>query len=160
RVERRTYDDIIPAVEAMRQLVILGDPGAGKTTTLWQIAGNYLERAKADPSQPLPVFLRFGEMSAAQTLEAKIRGQLGTLGAHYEALLAEKRLALLLDGLNELPADNRAEIVKQVKALVERCQKDDLVAVITCRELDYVSPLDMGIPERLVITPLDPLRIR
>jgi formylglycine-generating enzyme required for sulfatase activity len=35
-----------------------------------------------------------------------------------------------------------------------------LLVAVTCRELDYTGNLDLGLPCRLVITPLDPLRVR
>ncbi|MGF1504733.1 MAG: TIR domain-containing protein, partial [Anaerolineae bacterium] len=157
--EEREFDDILPAVEAMLQLVILGDPGSGKTTTLWRIAADTAERAKADPSAPLPVFVRMGEMGQYATLEAAIRDELGALAEHYDALVEEGRLALLLDGLNELPKENRTENAQAARALEQRAQEAGTVAVVTCRELDYTGPLDLGIDDRVTVEPLDPVRI-
>ena len=158
--EQREYDDILPAIEQMRQLVILGDPGSGKTTTLWRIAADYARRAEADASAPLPVFVRLGALRSDQTPEAQVRASLGELGEHYDALLAEKRLAFLLDGLNELPAENRSEQVGRIRTLVQRCQRDELAVAVTCRELDYTSAIDLNIPQQVRITPLDAFRIR
>jgi len=159
-IEQREYGDILPAIEQMRQLVILGDPGSGKTTTLWRIAADYAKRAKANPSAPLPVIVNLGALRPNQTPDAQLRANLGELGAHYDALLAEGRLVLLLDGLNELPAENRAAQVGHIKDLVARCRRDDLAAAVTCRELDYTDALNLDIEQQVRITPLDPLRIR
>jgi GTPase SAR1 family protein len=157
--EQREYDDILPAVEDMRQLVVLGDPGSGKTTTLWRIAVEYAEQARDNPTKPLPVFVRLGEIKPDQTLDGYIIGLLGELGPYYHTLLEEKRLVLLLDGLNELPTQNRAELAGQVRELVQRCQQAGMTAAVTCRELDYVAALNVDIPQQVRITPLDPPRI-
>src|SRR5262249_39670167 len=70
-------------------------------------------------------------------------------------LLAEERAALLLDGLNELPAGQREAKYPPVQQLIEQHPK--LMAVVSCRELDYT--VDLGF-DRINITPLDPPRIR
>lgn len=62
---------------------------------------------------------------------------------------------LLLDGLNELPAGQRDIKYPQVRRLIE--QHPALLAVVSCRELDYTD--DLGF-HRINITPLDPIRIR
>ncbi len=159
-VVQREYEDILPAVEQLRQMVILGDPGCGKTTTLWRIAAEYAGRAKIDETAPLPVFVRLGALRPDETLISQIQATLGELGEHDEALLAEKRLVVLLDGLNELPAENRSEHVRQVRTLVQHCQQNNLLVAVTCRELDYSGELDLNIPRQVRITPLDPPRIR
>ncbi|NLF78994.1 MAG: SUMF1/EgtB/PvdO family nonheme iron enzyme [Chloroflexi bacterium] len=159
-LRKEPYTDILDAVEDLRQLVVLGDPGCGKTTTLWRIAADYAKRAEKDEAAPLPVFVRLGQLKPEQSLEALILEQLGDLGPHYHTLLGEKRLALLLDGLNELPAQNRSAKAREVKVLVERCQRDGMVTVVTCRELDFVGDLRLDMPQHVTIEPLDPVRIR
>lgn len=158
--EQRDYSDILEAVQGMRQLVVLGDPGSGKTTTLWRIAVDCATRARSDPTAPLPVFARLGELHPTQTVEQHLLAQLGDLAPFYPDLWREKRIALLLDGLNELPVAARMQHAVQVRSLVKRCQDTNLLVALTCRELDYVGDLDMNIPRRVVITPLDPTRIR
>jgi len=157
--EAKSYDDILQAVKDLRRLVVLGDPGAGKTTTLWAIAAHAARRAETDPAAPLPVFVRLSELSTTQTLDERVRTQLGDLTAHYEALMSQKRLLFLLDGLNEMPFKGRKDKVRQTKELVERCRQLDLTAIVSCRELDYTESLDVGLTEKIVITPLDPVRI-
>lgn len=158
--EPKHYEaDIVPAVEEMRRLVILGDPGAGKTTTLWKILSDYALKAKDDPRAPLPVLVQMGAWRAGDW-PATIASQLGPLAAHYPDLLNEKRLVFLLDGLNELPAEGRDAHLEELRKWLEHCQSADLVVAVTCRELDYTGPLDLNLPGRVTITPLDPIRIR
>ena len=72
-----------------------------------------------------------------------------------DVLLKEKRAALLLDGLNELPTGQRADKYPQVQRFIQ--QHPQLLAVVSCRALDYT--LDLGF-DLIKITSLDPLRIR
>jgi formylglycine-generating enzyme required for sulfatase activity len=157
--EPKRYEaDLIPAVEEMRQLVILGEPGAGKTTTLWKILSDRALKAKDEPHAPLPVLVRLGAWDE-KDWAATVAGALGPLGAHYAALLNERRLIFLLDGLNELPAAGRDAHLAELRALLQHCQRHDLVVAVTCRELDYTGALDLNLPGRVTIMPLDPIRV-
>ncbi|HIK27767.1 MAG: hypothetical protein N3E45_08055 [Oscillatoriaceae bacterium SKW80] len=50
-----------------RALLILGKPGAGKTTTLLTLARELIERAQQDICHPIPVVLNLSSWSLAQT---------------------------------------------------------------------------------------------
>lgn len=154
----RKYDDISQAVEDIRQLVILGEPGSGKTTLLWKIASVYAVQAKDTPAAPIPVFIRLGELTGERNITQLINVQLGRLASSYSELLAKKRLIFLLDGLNEIPINQRDKALKQINALVRRCMENDIMITITSRQLDYhASPID--IPNTVLIAPMDTLRI-
>jgi len=159
--ESREYNDIIQAIREIKRAVLLGEPGAGKTTTLWRLAKDLFDTAMADPKAPIPVLVRLGKWTSAdEPLIAFIRHELGELGAHLDKLIADKRVVLLLDGLNEIPlAQRKAGKDEQVKAFIETAYKanPNLIGVISCRERDYT--LDLGF-DRIEVAPLDPLRIR
>ncbi len=160
RVEmlREDFEDVIDAVQKVRRLVVLGEPGAGKTTTLWKLAADMIEAARHDiETAPLPILLRLGALDPAVSVREQLQAQLGDLS--LDELVEQKRLAFLIDALNELPAENRAEKVREVKEWVKHAQAHDLIAVVTCRELDYRDELDLSIPEQVRIAPLDPVRI-
>ena len=64
-VKRESSDEPLPPGKSMleifreigmgRSLLVLGAPGAGKTTMLLQLARGLLERARADGAEPIPV---------------------------------------------------------------------------------------------------------
>ena len=159
--EQREYTDIIQAIREIKRAVLLGEPGAGKTTTLWRLAKDLFDTAMADPKAPIPVLVRLGKWTSAdEPLASFIGRELGELGIHLDKLVTDKRVVLLLDGLNEIPlAQRKAGKDEQVKAFIDAAYtaNPDLIGVISCRERDYT--LDLAF-DRIEVAPLDPLRIR
>ncbi|MCZ7569323.1 MAG: NACHT domain-containing protein [Ardenticatenaceae bacterium] len=154
--ETREYTDIIRAIEELRRVVLLGEPGAGKTTTLRKLEMDRIERARRDPAAPIPLFVPLGRWTRPeQSLPAFTAAQMGALGDFLDSLLAQQRAVLLLDGLDQIPPAHREAKARQGKALFK--DHPALISVVSCREQDYT--LDLGF-DRLVIVPLDPARIR
>ncbi len=154
--ETRRFENAVEEIRLIRRAVLLGEPGGGKTTTIWKLASELVADAIHDPKAPIPLLIRLGRWTdAEQGLPEFIASQLGELGAHLDELLAARRAALLLDGLNELPTGQRGQKYPLVQDFIERHPR--LLAVVSCRELDYT--VDLGF-DRINITPLDPLRIR
>ena len=159
-----------PFVDAVKELhriqresgraVLLGEPGGGKTTILWKLADDLVTTARNNPAAPIPLLIRLGFWDEAeQSLPEFIAAQLGDLGAYLDVLLGEKRAALLLDGLNELPVAQRAVKYPLVRQFIEARPK--LLAVVSCRKEDYApnDDFDLGC-DRINILPLDAMRIR
>jgi formylglycine-generating enzyme required for sulfatase activity len=157
RSESRPYEDIAQAFGQVRRVVLLGEPGAGKTTTLWKLARDALEAALADEAAPIPLLVSLGKWTETdEKLRPFLERQLGELGAHLAALLDSGRAILLLDGLNEMPTAERAAKAAQVKAFLLAQRK--LAAMVSCRELDYTGALSLAL-DTVSIRPLDPARI-
>ena len=154
--ETRHFENALDELLQIRRAVVLGEPGAGKSSTLWTLASHLVDQAAQDEQQPIPFLIRLGNWTRAeQTLPDFIAGELGGLGPFAQRLLQDQRAALLLDGLNELPVDQRGNKFAQVAALLQAHANS--IAILTCRERDYT--VDLGL-DRVVITPLEPLRIR
>lgn len=111
----QTFDSLRDAYAQARcdgRILLLGEPGAGKTTTLLAFARDATAARLSDPSQPLPIFARIAgwdsrsETSLYHWLAQMYEG----LEANALQKLHERGNALvLLDGLDELgrrrPAD-------------------------------------------------------
>jgi predicted NACHT family NTPase len=158
-----TYADVLDAYRDLeqrrsRRLVVLGEPGAGKSFSLERIAIEYAERALNDQEAPIPLLVGLGLwINPDEHIQTFVEAQLGELGKYFDSLRDGRRALLLLDGLNEIPAGQRKRKAEEVQRLVE----DERLAgiVVTCREKDFA--LDFQLPfDSLTLQPLKPAQIR
>ena len=114
----RTFgvSDLLDKISA---IAIIGDPGAGKTNLLRRLC---LDNAYAD-SRLLPIFVSIRDLvSTGETVvECALRqigcyGNTETPGYVYDAALAQGRILLCADGIDELgidePKEARAAVVR------------------------------------------------
>ncbi|MBD2054798.1 NACHT domain-containing NTPase [Oculatella sp. FACHB-28] len=126
--------DGLEAVQQQKQLMILGRPGAGKTTFLKRLAilcnqGTFL-------AGQVPMFVTLKEF--AETIN---QPALLNFIAHYFApklpmdevdrLLYQGRALVLLDGLDEVPEKDHDRILRDIREFTERYEASYIV--ITCR---------------------------
>nr|MBN1228772.1 NACHT domain-containing protein [Anaerolineae bacterium] len=107
-----------------RALLILGGPGAGKTTMMLRLAKMLVARAETDPEEPVPVLFNlssWGEQRLplgrwlADELSEKYQIP-RRIGAQW---LDNGQLLLLLDGLDELPAGYQGDCVRAINTFRE-----------------------------------------
>ena len=145
------------------RLVLLGEPGSGKTYTLGRIILELARRCEQDASAALPVFVPLGqwirpEKDAVAGLRAYVGRQLGELADCYEPLREDKRLALLLDGLNEIPGGQRREKSAAIWALTRDAAFP--LVVVSCRIRDFEARDTRLELDTLTIEPLTPIKVR
>lgn len=156
-------DDLLAAFAKYQRLVLLGEPGTGKTFSLWRIAAEQARKTLLNPTEPLPVIIPLNRWTdAEQSLASFVLEQMGSLASHFTQLCQAGRVLPLLDALNELPFDQRAHKLPQVRAFVNQVTHLNQPAfrrlLLTCRQRDYVDALEQDL-DRLTIEPLDPPRI-
>jgi len=122
-------------------LLLLGGPGAGKTTALLGLARELLERARADRSAPVPVVLNLASAAAdtgslATWLVDELVTKYGLPRRRARRWLEDGALVLLLDGLDEVAAPLRRAVVERLNA----CRSEQPTGmVVACREAAYAG---------------------
>ncbi|MFO0589063.1 MAG: hypothetical protein U0441_16045 [Polyangiaceae bacterium] len=132
----------------LQALLVLGEPGAGKTITLLELAEDLLDRAEEDPRQPMPVVLNLSSWAAQrQPIEEWAVEQ---LHAHYliarsdgRAWIRDKQLAYLFDGLDEVKEPGAREACVSALNRFRRDHGASPIAV-TCRLTEYEALEETG----------------
>ena len=106
------------------KLVILGATGAGKTTTLLELARVLISRAQKDASLPVPVLFELGSWKAesgaiADWLIAQLQFKYRISPAVGQKWLAEQKLLPLLDGLDEVETHRQNICIQAINQFVE-----------------------------------------
>jgi predicted NACHT family NTPase len=130
RVTPKSYRDLRKAIDKHGHLILIGEPGVGKTTTLWRLMLDYSQRAERNSQCPLPVLLSLGRYRRQTEPLEFVRGELllaskgekaiypahRRLAAHLEEYLEDGRLILLFDALNEMSQRDYAASVGTLEA--------------------------------------------
>ncbi|NES74880.1 MULTISPECIES: AAA-like domain-containing protein [unclassified Okeania] len=125
---------------AGRTLLILGEPGSGKTTTLLELARDLINRTEADLTQPIPVVFNLSSWEGKkQAIADWLVIELHTKYQVYQQIgktwIKEQRLLLLLDGLDEVSREKREDCVD---ALNKLCQEYGQTEIVVCSRIrDY-----------------------
>src|SRR6266700_3935946 len=128
------------------ELLILGEPGEGKTTKLLELARDLLKRAQDNPEASIPVVLMLSswatrklplEQWIAEELQAKydIPSQIG------KAWVKANQLLLLLDGLDEVDLNALPACVETINAYYRQARRSLVVCSRTKEFLDQSGRL-------------------
>jgi len=150
--------------EANRLLLIMGEPGSGKTTTLLQLARDLIAEVDEAFTQPIPVILNLSTWTnKQQPLDEWLIEELKSPKYRVpkkdgRKWLTDRRILPLLDGLDEVRAENRAACVEKINQLVEDYGLHGLV--VCCRVNDYTD-LDVRLAfyRAIYLQPLTPEQI-
>jgi len=131
-------------------LLLLGEPGAGKSLLLQELALSLLEKARQDESSPIPVILHL----VSWTEKKEKKGEQYTLDLWlFEELTGDKwgmprkfarqwiedgTILPLLDGLDEVnPLKERVTCAQAINTYGRQEQRGSVALVVSCRKEEY-----------------------
>ncbi len=156
------------AANRTQHLILLGDPGSGKSTFVNYLAlclsgqmlepeAGWLKRLEEqgwEQGARLPVVVTLRDLAQNITGE-KMESTASQIFQHSEDGLKKLELReafpviknalnkggalVLMDGLDEVPPEKREQVNKMVTAFMERCHQDTRY-IVTCRILSYTDP--------------------
>jgi len=144
-------------------LLILGAPGTGKTTLLLELAQQLLDRAENDQNQPIPVVFNLSSWGVRHqpllkwlVAELNERSDVPTITA--ERWLETEQVLPLLDGLDEVAADQRQACIEAINSF--RRDHGLLPIAVCSRIVDYEAVgKKLRMRNAVVIQPLTRLQV-
>lgn len=154
RVLRRpdSSDEILPSNTHISRvfdqlngkMLILGEPGSGKTTTLLQLARELIQRAEWDSQAPLPVILNlapWGERPKPmrQWLTDEIVSKYQVSRKVVQTWLDEDAFVLLLDGLDEVAEYRQNDCVQAINDYRSEQAFSDMLVCSRIKDYSHLS---------------------
>jgi serine/threonine protein kinase len=120
--------------QAGGELLILGEPGAGKTSLMLQLAHQLLRRAERDESLPIPVVFLLAawaekQLPFDQWIVEELSNKYQVPRPLGELWVKEEMLLPLLDGLDEVTAHARSACVTAINAFKK---EHGLIPLVVC----------------------------
>jgi signal peptidase I len=132
--------DVFNRDDVRGRLLILGAPGAGKTTTLLELARDLIERAQQQPNQPIPVLFELSnwkddKQSIADWLVADLKFRFKVPEVITSNWITTGQLLPLLDGLDELGLTRQVKCIEKINDFLQERPGQSLI--VCCRQEEY-----------------------
>ncbi|MBT8362238.1 MAG: SUMF1/EgtB/PvdO family nonheme iron enzyme [Deltaproteobacteria bacterium] len=163
-IKKVKLESLKEAVEKYPCIIVLGDPGCGKTTALENLAYQFSDRPET-----LPLPLHLSEFEYGMSLHDFIlqgwggdidAGHWGAidLAANVQEYLNAGKLFFMFDALNEMPTEGYRERCSALRRFMEKGVAQGNRFLMTCRLLDYGDEFS-GL-QRVEVQPLSGDQIR
>ena len=139
-------------IRQCRQILILGEPGSGKTIALLEFAKEWIDRAKNDDNCLIPVVFNLSSYKDKEQQDKKEKKEkivdwlVEEFKTYYQTyrkdarnLIEQKKLLFLFDGLDEVDNKYRVECIEALNDFIETGSE----IIICCRIKDYQALLQL-----------------
>lgn len=137
--------DIHQVFEDMHgELLILGQPGSGKTILLLQLAEKLIAEARTDARKPIPVVFNLSSWAAKRPpfhewLIEQLKNNYGVNKKQAEAWIGAEKLLPLLDGLDEVAEVARDACVAAINTFREIYRLTDVAVCSRVNDYDVLT---------------------
>lgn len=137
----RTTKTGIETINSQDKMIVLGRPGAGKSTYLKSLALESIKKESQIKDRKIPIFITLKELAdKGYSLMDFIAYQfdicsLEDASLFIEHLLEKGKCLLLLDGLDEVQEERKNDIIQEVIDLSKQYHKNQFV--VSCRVAAY-----------------------
>ncbi len=160
--------DVFDRPDLNRQLLILGKPGAGKTTMMLDLAQALAERARIDNTEPIPVLVNLSswkdpKLPIVDWLVGELKEKYGLRQDLAKQWIQTNQLLPLLDGLDEVAPQNQQACAKAINAwLTGELEQRPCGVLICCRreEFEQVVQQPLNLYGAIYLQPLTPAQIK
>lgn len=131
-----------------KQMVILGDVGMGKSTTLQYLHFKDAQRALQNKNLPIPIYFELKNLTDKDNLLQKIIDRIGKDQDFTIEMLKKGSFSICLDGLNEIQKSIKVQIFTQIKNLISDYPNN--FYIITSRPQGYNREFDDVLQNRKI----------
>ena len=138
-----TIIDTFERSDIAGKLLILGEPGSGKTTTMLDLAQALILKAEADDKYPIPVLLNLSSwkdprQTLVDWLVKELKSKYGISKDIGKKWVNEKQLLPLLDGLDEVKPELQESCVQAINQWLGS-ERRPIYSLVCCRQEEYSS---------------------
>ncbi len=168
-VHRETNNELLPPDKSMldifheigmgRSLLILGEPGSGKTTMLLELGRQLIEQARKRKHAPMPIIFNLSSWSQKKSINDWLVEQLVNFyrvdKKIAQALINGNHYLLLLDELDEVRREDQETCIKTIN---DFRKKRGIIQIVVCsRSQEYAEfGTQLEFDGAVTIQPLNP----
>lgn len=138
-------DNVTNIIKDNKNLLLIGAPGSGKSTTLKRILySNSSKILDGNESLKFPFYIEASEIRTTNKtfksiLDSKLEESLIT------TLLEKGRIQVLIDGVNEIIPEFKTHAIKEIKSLISKYPNSSFI--ITDRKYNYTKSIGVSVFE-------------